>query len=41
MTQTFVRYRLFFELCEFQLKEFSCKGLLVNSERTEEFVRFI
>ena len=36
----FVRFRWFFELCEFELKEFSCKGLLVNSEGTEEFVRF-
>ena len=24
----------------FELKDFSCKGLLVNSEGTEEFVRF-
>ena len=28
------------KLCEFKLKEFSCKGLLVNFEGTEEFVRF-
>ena len=28
-------------LCEFELlKEFSCKGLLVNSEGTEEFIQF-
>ena len=39
-TQKFVRFRWFFELCEFELKEFSCKGLLSNSERTEDFVRF-
>ena len=25
---------------EFELKDFSCKGLLVNSEGTEKFVRF-
>ena len=30
----------FFEFCEFELKHFSCKGLLVNFEGTEEFVRF-
>ena len=29
-----------FELCEFELKEFSCKCLLVNSERIKKFVRF-
>ena len=28
--QKLVRCILFFELCEFELKEFSCKGLLVN-----------
>ena len=39
-TQKFVRFRRFFDFCEFKLKEFSCKGLLVNSEGTEEFVRF-
>ena len=32
--------RWFYELCEFELKEFSCKGLLVNSEGTEEVVQF-
>ena len=36
----FVRFRWLFELCEFELKEFSCKSLLVNSQGTEEFVRF-
>ena len=35
----FVRFRRFFKLCEFELKEFSCESLLVNSEGTEEFVR--
>ena len=39
-TQKFVRFRWFFELCEFELKEFSCKGLIVNSEGTKEFVWF-
>ena len=39
VTRKFVRFRWFFELCEFELKEFSCKGLLVNSEGTKEFVR--
>ena len=39
-TQKFVRFILFFELCEFELKEFSCKSLLVSFEGTEEFVRF-
>ena len=38
-TQKFVRFRWFFELCEFELKEFSCKGLLVNFKGTEESVR--
>ena len=36
----FVWFRWFFELCEFELKEFFCKGLLVNSDRSEEFIRF-
>ena len=39
-TQKFVRFRWFFELCEFKLKEFSCKDLLVNSEGIKEFVLF-
>ena len=39
-TQKFVRFRWFFELWEFELKEFFSKGLLVNSEGAEEFVRF-
>ena len=35
------KYHLpFFELCEFELKEFFCKGLLVNSVGSEEFIRF-
>ena len=38
--QKFVRFRWLFELCEFELKEFSCKGLLVNSDKTKKFVRF-
>ena len=29
-----------FELWKFELTEFPCEGLLVNSERNEEFVRF-
>ena len=33
-------FRWFFELFEFELKGFPCRGLLVNSEGTEEFVRF-
>ena len=39
-TQKFVRFRWFFELCEFELKEFSCKSLLVNSKGTKECVQF-
>ena len=39
-TQKFVWFRWFFELCELELKEFSCKSLLVNSEGTDEFVRW-
>ena len=35
-----VRFKWFFELCEFELKEVSCKCLLVNSVGTKEFVRF-
>ena len=35
-----VRFRWFFELWEFELKEFSCKSLLGISKVTEEFVRF-
>ena len=38
--QKFVWFKWFCELCEFELKEFSCKPLLVNSEGTKEFVRF-
>ena len=34
-----VRFRRLFELWEFELKEFSCKDLLLNSEGTKEFVR--
>ena len=29
-----------FELPDLELKDFSCEGLLVKSEGTEEFVRF-
>ena len=36
----FFRFWWFFELFEFELKEFSSQGLLLNSEGTEEFVRF-
>ena len=32
--------RWVFELCEFEFKEFSCMGLLLNSEGTKEFVQF-
>ena len=39
-TQKFVRFRWFFELCKFELKEFSCKGLLVNCEGIEKLVQF-
>ena len=39
-TQKFVPFRRFFDFCEFELKELSCKGLLVNFEGTEEFVWF-
>ena len=39
-SQKFVRFRWFFELCELELKEFFCKGLLVNSDRTEDLFRF-
>ena len=39
-TQKFVWFRWYFELCEFELKEFSCKGLLVNSEGTKDVFRF-
>ena len=38
--QKLVRCILFFELCEFELKEFPCKGLLVKYEGAKEFVRF-
>ena len=38
--QKCVRFRWFYELCQFELKEFSCKGLLVDSEGTKELVRF-
>ena len=39
-TQKCVWFKWFFELWEFQLKEFSCKPLLVSSEGTKEFVWF-
>ena len=34
-TEKFVQFRWFFELCKFELNEFSCKVLLVNSEGTK------
>ena len=39
-TRKCVWFKWFFELCEFELKEFSCKALLVNSGGTDEFARF-
>ena len=38
--QKYVRFRCFFELFGFKSKGFSCKGLLLNSDMTEEFVWF-